>query len=436
MRHPEPTALPPWPIFEADELAAVDAVLRSGRVNYWTGDQCKLFERAWSDYHGGMHSLAIANGSLTLETALRVLGIGASDEVIVSPRSYVASAMCAVLAGAKPVFADVDANSGNMTVASMEAVRTSRTKACIPVHIAGWPCDMPAISEWATKHGIHIIEDCAQAHGAHIDGRSVGTWGVFSSWSFCQDKIMTTGGEGGMLCTANAELFKRCWSYAQHGKDHDAALGHDGVPAAAAASSGGDPSDESGASSTTAMPGNFRWVVHHEGTNLRMTEMQAAIGLRQLAKLPAWSAVRRRNSLIMQEALRSVAGLHVPATPDGHAHYRCVAFTAGDDAPERRDAALRALHAAGVIAMHGSCSEIYLEPFFQSRGLTPASIGRGTLDADGRLPSARRLGETSLTFLCHHTIDEATMRAYALAVQQCLLACEAMKSPPAAAHAR
>ena len=241
-------------------------------MNYWTGDQCKLFERAWSDYHGGMHSLAMANGSLTLDTALRVLKIGAGDEVIVSPRSYVASAMCAVLAGAKPIFADVDANSGNMTVASMEAVRTSRTKACIPVHIAGWPCDMPAISAWAAQHGIHLIEDCAQAHGAHIDGRSVGTWGVFSSWSFCQDKIMTTGGEGGMLCTPDLRLWKKAWQYSQHGKDYD--LTHAKV----------------------AEPG-FRWLIEHEGTNLRMTEMQAAIGLCQLRKLDDWAGKNGIQSL-------------------------------------------------------------------------------------------------------------------------------------------
>ena len=375
VKHPQPTALPPWPIFEADEIAAVDAVLRSGRVNYWTGDQCKLFERAWSDYHGGMHSLAMANGSLTLETALRVLGIGASDEVIVSPRSYVASAMCAVLAGAKPVFADVDGNSGNMTVASMEAVRTSRTKACIPVHIAGWPCDMPAISAWATKHGIHIIEDCAQAHGAHIDGRSVGTWGVFSSWSFCQDKIMTTGGEGGMLCTPDLRLWKKAWQYSQHGKDHD--LSHAKV----------------------AEPG-FRWLVQHEGTNLRMTEMQAAIGICQLRKLDDWVGRRARNSAIMQDALRGLRGVRVPATPDGHAHYRCMAYAhAAADRPKL----LAALASAGLPANIGSCSEIYREPIFTQHGLAPTHP----------LPVAHALGETSIALMVHHTIDEVTMHRHA-----------------------
>ena len=401
VKHPQPTALPPWPIFEADEIAAVDAVLRSGRVNYWTGDQCKLFERAWSEYHGGMHSLAMANGSLTLDTALRVLNIGAGDEVIVSPRSYVASAMCAVLAGAKPVFADVDANSGNMTVASMEAVRTSRTKACIPVHIAGWPCDMPAISAWAAQHGIHVIEDCAQAHGAHIDGRFVGTWGVFSSWSFCQDKIMTTGGEGGMLCTPDLRLWKKAWQFAQHGKDYD--LSH----------------------AQSSEPG-FRWLVKHEGTNIRMTEMQAAIGLCQLRKLDDWVARRARNSKIMQDALRGVRGLRVPATPEGHAHYRCMAYVGifgsdalpGDGLAQRRDQMLAALAQAGLPANIGSCSEIYREPIFAERGLAPASA----------LPVAHALGNTSLAFMVHHTIDEMSMHRHAAEVRDALQSIDAVQT--------
>ncbi len=414
--------LPPWPVFESDELAAVDTVLRSGKVNYWTGTACHDFESAWSVAiarvrgAGGadgcgrgcggtapLHSLSMANGSLTMDAALRALGIGPGDEVIVSPRSYVASAMCVSLAGATPVFADVDPGSGCITPTTAEAVRSARTRAVIPVHIGGWPCDMPAIVEWAALHGIQVLEDCAQAHGAHIGGRPVGTFGTFGSWSFCQDKIMTTGGEGGMLCTSDHELYKHCWAYSQHGKDHDAALGEVSVA----------PLD----------PGRFRWLVHHEGTNLRMTEMQAAIGLRQLAKLPTWSAARRRNSLIMQEALRAVPGLRVPETPEGHAHYRCVAFTTGTHAAARRNAALRALHTAGIPAMHGSCSEIYREPFFQARGLTPGSLGRGTLDGEGRLPVARALGETSLTFLCHHTIDEGTMRAYASAAATAIARC-------------
>jgi dTDP-4-amino-4,6-dideoxygalactose transaminase len=389
---------PRWPSFDEDEVTRVVDVLRSGKVNYWTGTACREFESAWSAAHGGMYSLSMANGSLTMDAALRALGIGPGDEVIVSPRSYVASAMCVLLAGATPVFADVDPESGCITPATAESVRSPRTRAVIPVHIGGWPCDMPGFVRWAHPHGIHILEDCAQSHGGHIGGRALGTFGTFASWSFCQDKIMTTGGEGGMLCTGDPALFKRCWSYTQHGKDHDDAL----------------------ATHSPTVPGSFRWVVRHEGTNLRMTEMQAAIGIRQLAKLPEWSAARRRNSLIMQDALRGVPGIRVPETPKGHAHYRCVAFTDGSDAAGMRDRLLQALHASGIPAMHGSCSEIYREQAFVDRGMTPSAMGRGTLDSDGRLPNARRLGDTSLTFLVHHTIDEGAMRAYAAAARACI----------------
>ena len=394
-----PATLAAWPVFETDELAAVDAVLRSGRVNYWTGTACRDFERAWSDAHRGMHCLSMANGSLTMDAALRMLGIGPGDEVIVSPRSYVASAMCVALCGATPVFADVDPDSGCITTETAEAVRGPRTKAIIPVHIGGWPCDMPRLCDWAGRHGIQVIEDCAQSHGGHIDGRPLGTFGAFASWSFCQDKIMTTGGEGGMLATPDKDLWKMAWAYCQHGKDCDRSL----TPAPAGSAPG------------------FRWLVDHAGTNLRMTEMQAAIGLRQLAKLQSWSAARRRNSLIMQEALRTVPGLRVPETPAGHAHYRCVAFTTGDGAGRLRDHLLDHLNAARIPAMHGSCSEIYRERFFDMRGFAPRHADRGPLDAEGRLPHARALGETSLTFLVHHTIDEAAMRHYAASATSCML---------------
>jgi dTDP-4-amino-4,6-dideoxygalactose transaminase len=397
------TKLPRWPVFEPDELAAVDAVLRSGKVNYWTGSACRDFEAAWSRALGtgapaALHSLSMANGSLTMDAALRALGIGPGDEVIVSPRSYVASAMCVVLAGATAVFADVDFESGCITPATAEAVRSPRTRAVIPVHIGGWPCDMPAFMQWASTHGLHVIEDCAQAHGGHVDGRALGTFGTFGSWSFCQDKILTTGGEGGMLCTSDPALHRACWSYSQHGKDYERAFAH-----------------EDG-----AVPGSYRWLVGREGTNLRMTEMQAAIGLRQLEKLPAWHAARRRNSEIMQAALRGLPCLRVPATPGGHAHYRCMAFVTEGRGRQLRDHLLRALDRCGLPAMSGPCGELYREPIFSERRLTPAATGGGRLDAEGRLTTARLMGETSLAFPVHHTIEEAQMRVYAGLVHDCI----------------
>ena len=390
--------MPAWPVFEQDEIAAAESVLRSGKVNYWTGRACTDFEKAWSAMHFGQHAISMANGSVTMEAALRMLGIKPGDEVIVSPRSYVASTMCVLTAGATPVFADVDGESGCITPDSVEAARSSRTRAVIPVHVGGWPCDMPGLVRWANGHGIAVLEDCAQAHGGSLEGRPLGTFGTISSWSFCQDKIMTTGGEGGMLCTPDAGLFRRCWSYSQHGKDYDASHGV----------------------GTGSAAGRFRWLVTGEGTNLRMTEMQAAIGLRQLEKLAQWSFARRRNSLIMQRALWGLPGLRVPRTPVGHAHYRCVVFTEGEHAARHRDAILQELLLRGIPVSQGSCPEIYLERVFASRGLTLGRMLRGDLDADGRLRTARMLGETSLTFLVHHTIDEPTMLRYAEAVRECI----------------
>lgn len=388
--------IPAWPRFDPDEIESVEAVLKSGKVNYWTGNACRQFEAEWSLAHGGGLALSMANGSVTLDAALWTLGIGPGDEVIVSPRSYVASAMCVLLVGAKPVFAEVDAESGCITPATAEAVRSPNTRAVIPVHVGGWPCDMPGFERWSREHGIHIIEDCAQGHGGHINGRALGTFGSFGSWSFCQDKILSTGGEGGMLLMSDESLFKRCWAYCQHGKDHDESIQD-------------RPRD---------VPGEFRWVVKHEGTNLRMTEMQAAIGLRQLRKLPAWSAERARNSRTLREALADLPFLRVPLPPEGHAHYRFTAFVRDPRGERLRNELLRALDANGLPAMSGSCGEIYREDVFARCGLTPAALGRGVLDLDGRLPVARKLGETSLSFPVHHTIDPATMSHYAALVRR------------------
>ena len=387
-----------WPQISEDERAAVQEVLLSSRLNYWTGTKCREFEKAWTDLHGGGESLCFANGSLTLDAALRVLGIGAGDEVIVTPRSYVASAMCVVMAGATPVFADVDAESGCLTAATVEAVRTEKTKAVIPVHLSGWPCDMDEIMAWANSNKIKVIEDCAQAHGGSWNGRPLGTFGDIGSWSFCQDKIMTTGGEGGMLCVRDNKVWKAVWSLANHGKDYDKATKPRG------------PDETKG----------FRWTVRNCGTNMRMTEMQAAIGMCQLKKLARWVETRQRNFRILAESLAEIKALRVPKTPPGHACYRFVAYTRGAKAPQLRDDLLARLQEQGIPAMQGPCPEIYKENAFELRQINPASINRGRLDREGRLPVARKLGETSLTFLCHHTIDEDAMHKYASCVTDCI----------------
>lgn len=376
----------PWPFFDEDERAAVDAVLRSGRVNYWTGEEGRAFEHEFAAACGRRYGIALANGTVALELALRALGIGPGDEVIVTPRTFVASASCVVLCGARPVFADVDPVSQNITAATIRAVLSPRTRAIIAVHLAGWPCEMEPILELAQAHGLKVIEDCAQAHGATYRGRPVGGFGEIAAFSFCQDKIMTTGGEGGMLVTDDEALWRDAWAYKDHGKSYDAVyhLEH---------------------------PPGFRWLHETFGTNWRLTEMQAAIGRVQLRKLPQWLERRRRNATILTAYLRNLPALRVTEPPEhiGHAYYKYYAFVR----PERladgwsRDRIIAAITAEGVPCFSGSCSEIYLEKAFEVDGLRPAE----------RLPVARELGATSLMFLVHPTLTDADMERTAQLVE-------------------
>jgi dTDP-4-amino-4,6-dideoxygalactose transaminase len=371
--------LPPWPYFADDEIEAVRAVLASGQVNYWTGEQCALFEKEFAAYVGTRHAVALANGSLALELALHVLGIGPGDDVVVTCRSFVASASCVVLRGARPVFADVDPASQNITAETVRAALTPKTRAVIAVHLTGWPCDLDPLLELARSHGIAVIEDCAQSHGATYKSRVTGSFGAVAAFSFCQDKIMTTGGEGGMLLTNDEELWKKAWSYKDHGKSHDATF-------------------------TREHPPGYRWLHESFGSNWRMTEMQAAIGRRQLAKLPQWVASRRRNASLMDAALAAAPGLrvHVPPEEFGHAYYKYYLFV--EPSRLRRDwtrqRILDAISAEGIPCAAGICPEIYLEKAFAERGLGPAS----------RLPNAKKLGETSIMLMLHPTMTEDDIR--------------------------
>ncbi len=372
----------PWPHFDEEMVEAAARVLRSGRVNWWTGEECRRFEEEWCRRFATGHALAMANGSVSLEVALRALGLGAGHEVIVSPRSYVASATSVVLVGATPVFADIDRRSQNLTVETIAARITPRTKAIMPVHLGGWPCDMPAIMELASRRNLLVVEDCAQAHGATIDGRPIGTFGHFASWSFCQDKLMTTGGEGGLLATPDRELWRRAWSLSQHGKSWSTTFERPHEP-------------------------GFRWLVEGFGSNHRMTEMQAALGRVQLRRLDGWIAARRRNAEILRSALEGSPALEVPwpSSREGHVFYRLAATVRREAlAPGwSRDRLMLALEEAGVPCSVGVCPEIYRERAFTDAGLAPAA----------RLPAAVAVGEETIAFLVHPTIDEATMRRMA-----------------------
>lgn len=381
----------PWPFYAADEIEAVQRVLSSGKVNYWTGQEGIAFEQEYARTLGRKYGLALMNGTVALELALIALGIGPGDEVITTPRSFVATASCIVTRGARPRFAEVDPNSGNVTVTSLEAMRTPQTRAVIVVHLGGWPCDMPAIMDWAREHGIKVIEDCAQAHGAMIAGRPVGAFGDAAAFSFCQDKIITTGGEGGLLVLDDEEAWRRAWSYKDHGKDYEA-VHHRRHP-----------------------PG-FRWVHEGIGTNWRMTEMQAAIGRQQLTKLALWSGQRRHLATVLEQALQKVPGLRLSPVPAGltHARYRYYAYVRSDCLRSgwSRDRIVAAINAEGVPCFVGSCGEIYREQAFVRAGLAPAQP----------LPIARLLAETSLAFLVHPTLDESDMYDVAEAVAKVMRA--------------
>lgn len=280
----------PWPSFTEEEVAAVARVVASNRVNYWTGEECRDFEREFAAWTGTEHAVALANGTLALDLALKALGIGPGDEVVVTPRTFIASVSCVVNAGATPVFADVDRDSGNIAAETIAAVMSPRTRAIIAVHLAGWPCDMDAIMALAARRDIKVIEDCAQAHGARYKGRSVGSIGHVGAWSFCQDKIMTTGGEGGMVTTDDRELWARMWAFKDHGKSYEAI--HE-----------------------RKHPPGFRWLHESFGTNWRMLEMQAAIGRIQLRRMGEWHARRTHNANAIVSAARRLEALRVPELP-------------------------------------------------------------------------------------------------------------------------
>ncbi|CAM5363281.1 DegT/DnrJ/EryC1/StrS family aminotransferase [Pseudomonas fragi] len=367
------TPFSPWPSFTEEEANAARDVILSNKVNYWTGQETRSFEKEFAAWSGTEYAVALANGTVALDLALKALGIGAGDEVIVTSRTFLASVSSIVNAGAIPVFADVDLDSQNFTADTIRSVLTPRTKALICVHLAGWPCDMDPIMALANEHGLKVIEDCAQAHGAYYKGRPVGSIGHIGAWSFCQDKIMTTGGEGGMVTTNDRQLWADMWAYKDHGKSWEAVYEREHAP-------------------------GFRWLHESFGTNWRMLEVQAVIGRIQLRRMQDWHRARLDNALAIWTAARLLPALRVPDLPDDevHAAYKCYVFVRPQCLkPDwSRDRILNEIIARGVPAFSGSCSEVYLEKAFDNTDWRPAQ----------RLANARELGETSMMFMVHPTL--------------------------------
>jgi dTDP-4-amino-4,6-dideoxygalactose transaminase len=411
------TTFSPWPSFTAEEADAVTRVVLSNKVNYWTGTECREFEKEFAAWCGVPHSVALSNGTLALDVALKALNIYPGDEVVVTPRTFIASVSCVVNAGAIPVFADVDIDTGNINAQTIAAVLTPRTKAVICVHLAGWPCDMDPIMTLAAQHGFKVIEDCAQAHGARYKGRSVGSIGHVGAWSFCQDKIMTTGGEGGIVTTCDEALWRAMWAYKDHGKSYEAVY-------------------------ERLHPAGFRWLHESFGTNWRMLEMQAAIGRIQLHRMADWTLRRQANAAALAAALKPFAiekgPIRMPqfkchkaakecvseiktscdpsyqqrACISGclHGQYKFYAYVRPQNlAPGwTREKIIEAINAEGVPCYPGICSEVYLEKAFDDTGWRPTQ----------RLTVARELGETSLMWLVHPTLTEAEILKTCKVLQQ------------------
>jgi dTDP-4-amino-4,6-dideoxygalactose transaminase len=374
--------LAPWPVFDVDEQDAVRRVLQSGKVNYWTGSECRQFETEYAAYVGRKHGIALANGTLALELALQAFEIGPGDEVVTSCWTFIASASCAVARGAVPVLADVDPVSRNITAEAISSLLTPRTKAIICVHLVGWPCDMDPIMELARKHGLVVIEDCAQAHGARYKERPVGSFGHAAAFSFCQDKIITTGGEGGMLLLDDDHAWKRAWAYKDHGKSWDAVHCRE-------------------------HPVGFRWLHESFGTNWRMTEMQAAIGRVQLGKLDDWVRLRRNNAQYLSRRLSSLPWVSLPE-PGGdffHSYYKyyLTLNAEGLRTDWDRDRIVAEINAKGMPCLAGVCPEIYREQAFVRTGFGPAKC----------LPVANDLGQRSILLLVHPTISSEELVNYA-----------------------
>ncbi|BEU02775.1 aminotransferase [Agarivorans sp. OAG1] len=379
--------LPSWPSFTEQEAQAVSDVLLSNKVNYWTGTQGKTFEKEFAAWAETNHAVAVANGTLALELALRALGVTSGDEVIVTSRTFIASASAIVNVGAKPVFADVDLASQNITAESINAVLSKATKAIICVHLAGWPCEMDTINQLAKQHNLYVIEDCAQAHGALYRGKPVGGLGDVAAWSFCQDKIMTTGGEGGMVTTNDKALWEKMWSYKDHGKSYDTVF-------------------------NKAHPPGFRWLHESIGSNWRMTEMQAAIGRIQLTRMADWQKQRQANAMQLAKCLAEYPFITIPQPPKHiqHAFYKFYVFVDGNQQIVSRDQIIDALNAAGVPCMQGSCGEVYLEKAFDGLDVRPQRP----------LTNAKHLSDTAIMFMVHPTITTQDMQHLCDLVEDCL----------------
>ncbi len=354
-------------MYNKDQIKLVSNILDKNRTNYWTGSECKNFEKEFSDYHKVKYSVAVSNGSVALEIAIRSLNLVKNDHVIVSPRSFIVSASCILNLGLTPVFADVD-NNGNLNAKEISKIYSKKIKAIIIVHLNGLACDLDPIIKFVNKNKIFLIEDCSQAHGAKYKGKPVGSFGHISTWSFCQDKIISTGGEGGMISTNSKKIWEFCWSFKDHGKNYHSVF-------------------------YKKHKSNFKWLHDNLGSNYRMTEMQAALGRYQLKFLD--DQVKKRNQIVnlYLDNLKHFfeKDIFFKKIKFGysetclHAFYRLNLFL---NEKRNQNKLIIKLNKKNILCGVGSCPEIYREKVFLKSGMYPRK----------RLINAKLLGETSIMF--------------------------------------
>jgi dTDP-4-amino-4,6-dideoxygalactose transaminase len=361
-----------WPKMSEKMINSVSEILKSGKLNQWNNSAVKEFENKFANYFGSNYAIAVFNGTVALELCVRTLGLKEGDEVIVTPRTFLASASCCAWYGIKPVFVDVDINSQNITLETIKSGITNKTKAVILVHLAGWPCDLEEICNYCREKGIYIIEDCAQAHGAKYKGKSVGTWGDINAWSFCQDKIITTGGEGGMVTTNCPHLYKLAWSLKDHGKGYDTVFNKEHPP-------------------------GFRWLHENIGTNWRMLPMQAVIGNHALDVLEEWINHRRSVANIYNDNLKDFDGVRLTLPNDQiyHSYYKYYFFIEPSKFKISRDKIIDLINKENVFCQVGSCSEVYKENALKQ--FAPKN----------NLPVTKKLFETAILLKCDPCVSEA-----------------------------
>ena len=332
-----------WPHVSKSETILINKVLKSNKLNYWTGNNCKLFEQEFSKYIGKKYGVSLCNASVALDISLKAFNFKKGDEIVVTPRSYISSASCVINNYLKPVFADIDPNSQNINGETIKKVITNKTKAIILVHLAGYPCEMSEIMNIAKKYKLKIIEDCSQSHGAMYRNKFTGSFGDIAIWSFCNDKIMNTLGEGGMLCVNNKKLYKKIWSLKDCGKNYSKFINN-------------------------KKSYNFKWVHDFYGTNLRLTEVQAVVGRYQLKKLNYWVNTRKKYSSIILNNVKglNIVNFHQVPSYIKHSYYRCYLRLNKKNIKKNWNKAkiIKAMNSKGIPCNSGSCPEIYKEKAF------------------------------------------------------------------------